>query len=270
MQRGEAVHAGEARCQRHEENRPAGAATGGVPPVAGLAAPPSSRWVDNTMQASERVPPGGVLVQRVMVVDDHEIVLSGLVALLSEHQELQVLHAVASADECLRLLHSGAKPALVVADLILGKGLDGIQLTKGIKVHDPMLPVLVLSGRDEALFAERAIDAGASGYVMKDEAVERLFEAMEAALAGHIWVSPAMRERLLPATLAERAGSMAIGDDLRDVVDELRRGNRTPLGIARARGRSRHEVETQIESLRRHLQLPSRASLFLFVDVMSP
>ena len=234
--------------------------------VAGLPAQTSQRSVDNVMQASQRVPPGGVLAQRVMVVDDHEIVRSGLVALLSEHQELQVLHAVASADECLRLLQSGAKPDLVVADLILGKGLDGIQLTKGIKVHDPSLPVLVLSGRDEALFAERAIDAGASGYVMKDEAVERLFDAMQAAIAGHIWVSPAMRERLLPPSLAEQARSVPIGEDLQGVVEELRSGNRTLLGIARALQRSRHEVESGVESLRRHLQLPSRASLFLFLD----
>lgn len=201
-----------------------------------------------------------------MVVDDHEIVRSGLVALLSEHEGLEVSHAAASADECLRLLKEGAAPDLVVADLILGAGLDGIQLTKGIKVHDPLLPVLVLSGRDEALFAERALDAGASGYVMKDEAVERLFEAMEAALAGHVWVSPAMRERLLPRFLAERAATMELGDDLADVVQELRKGNRTLLGVARALHRSRNEVENMVENLRRHLQLPSRPSLYLYLD----
>ncbi len=92
-----------------------------------------------------------------MVVDDHEIVRSGLVALLTEDQEFQVPHAFASADECLRALQSGARTDLVVADLILGKGLDGIQLTKGIKVHDPRLPVLVLSGRDEVLAVPRDV-----------------------------------------------------------------------------------------------------------------
>jgi DNA-binding NarL/FixJ family response regulator len=119
------------------------------------------------------------------------------------------------------------------------------------------------------LFAERAIEAGASGYVMKDEEVERLFEAMDAALAGHIWVSQAMRDRLLPRSLTDRAGSMTIGEDLHGIVAELRRGNRTLLGIARALHRSRHEVENDVESLRRHLQLPSKASLFLFVDGMA-
>jgi DNA-binding NarL/FixJ family response regulator len=201
-----------------------------------------------------------------MVVDDHEIDRSGLVALQSEHEGLEVSHAAASADECLRLLKEGADPDLVVADLILGAGLDGIQLTKGIKVHDPMLPILVLSGRDEALFAERALDAGASGYVMKDEAVERLFEAMQAALAGHVWVSPAMRERLLPRFLAERAATMEMGDDVAEVVGELRKGNRTFLGIARALHRSRNDIENEVETLRRHLQLPSRPSLYLYLD----
>jgi DNA-binding NarL/FixJ family response regulator len=206
-----------------------------------------------------------------MVVDDHEIVRSGLVALITGHAGLEVTSAVATADEALRLLGSGPPPELVVADLILGKGLDGIQLTKGIKVQHPELPVLVLSGRDEALFAERALDAGASGYVMKDEAVERLFEALDAALAGRIWVSSAMRERLLPQVLADRARQAAIdmGQDTRAVLAELRRGNRTVLGIARALSRPHNEVDRMLEGVRHALQLPSRASLFLYADTLT-
>jgi DNA-binding NarL/FixJ family response regulator len=227
--------------------------------------------VDKHESASERNRAGGgVLAHRVMVVDDHEIVRSGLVALITGHAGLEVTSAVATADEALRLLASGPAPQLVVADLILGKGLDGIQLTKGIKVHHPELPVLVLSGRDEALFAERALDAGASGYVMKDEAVERLFEALDATLAGHLWVSAAMRERLLPQVLSDRARQIEIeSEDARAVIAELRRGNRTVIGIARALSRSHSDVERVIEQVRHHLQLPSRASLYLYVDTIS-
>jgi hypothetical protein len=106
---------------------------------------------------------------------------------------------------------------------------------------------------------------------MKDEAVERLFEALDAALGGHIWVSAAMRERLLPEVLASRARGVPTEDaETRTLLAELRRGNRTVLGISRALSRPHAEVERQLESVRHRLQLPSRASLFLYADTLPP
>jgi DNA-binding NarL/FixJ family response regulator len=245
--------AGHARAERAlPVSRPASRSRARLGPAA-VALHQDTVAFDNEHSASEPVRAGGgVLGHHVMVVDDHEIVRSGLVALITGHAELEVTSAVATADEALRLLASGPPPDLVVADLILGKGLDGIQLTKGIKVHHPELPVLVLSGRDEALFAERALEAGASGYVMKDEAVERLFDALDAALTG----------------LSDRARGPAVDDDAMSLLSELRRGNRTIPGIARALARPHVEVERQLEAVRHTLQLPSRASLFLYADIL--
>src|SRR6185436_8223045 len=144
---------------------------------------------------------GGRLAKRIALVDDDEIVTRSLAEMIGAHPGFVVTPAAASAAEALDVVHNH-DPDLVLVDLILGDGPDGIQLTKAIRADRPVLPVLVLSGRDETLFAERAILAGASGYLMKEEAADVLFDAMDAALAGRIWVSPAMRARLLPPPLS--------------------------------------------------------------------
>jgi DNA-binding NarL/FixJ family response regulator len=177
-----------------------------------------------------------------------------------------VTPTAASAAEALEVVEAH-HPDLVLVDLILGDGPDGIQLTKAIRADRPVLPVLVLSGRDETLFAERALLAGASGYLMKDEAVDVLFEAMEAALADRIWVSAAMRARLLPPPLSPYGSPSDIADELGvELLRELRRGNRTVGGISRAVGRGHATVDRGLEVLADQLGLPSRAALYLYVQ----
>ena len=82
-------------------------------------------------------------------------------------------------------------------DVGLGGGANGIELTKMIKAERPELPVLVVSMHDEALYAERALRAGARGYVMKREALDSIFSAVQGVLAGEIYISPSMTKRML-------------------------------------------------------------------------
>ena len=212
------------------------------------------------------------MAKRIALVDDDEIVTRGLADMIAGHAGFDVTPTAASASEALEVVERH-NPDLVIVDLILGDGPDGIQLTKAIRADRPVLPVLVLSGRDETLFAERALLAGASGYLMKDEAADVLFDAIDAALAARIWVSPAMRARLLPQGPAPYNDPSQLVDPFQvELVRELRRGNRTVGGISRAIGRPHGIVDRGLDLLMEQLGLPSRAALYLFtapqVDAM--
>ena len=203
---------------------------------------------------------------RIVVVDDEELVRAGLVDLLVSMDEYAVVGEAASAADAGGAIERG-DPDLVVVDVILGDGLDGIQLTRDIKAERPFLPIVILSGRDEALFAEEALLAGASGYVLKGD-TERLLEAMKTALAGGLWVSRNTQARLLPAQLkaAVNRSAVPVGSEAEQVLQELQRGNRTVEGLSQVLGARRSMVERALDDLQFELGLPSRASLYLFLD----
>jgi DNA-binding NarL/FixJ family response regulator len=202
---------------------------------------------------------------RIVVVDDEELVRAGLVDLLASLPDYSVVGEAASAAEAGPAIEQ-ADPDLVVVDVILGEGLDGIQLTRDIKAERPFLPIVILSGRDEALFAEEALIAGASGYVLKGD-TERLLEAIRAALDGGVWVSRNVEARLLPAPLraAVDRGRIPAGSDAERVLRELEAGNRTVEGLSRTLELKRSAVEGALHQLQQELGLPSRASLYLYL-----
>lgn len=197
-------------------------------------------------------------------MDDQEIVRRGLAELIGSDARFEVVAEASSAEVALDTFFTHELD-LVVVDLILGDGPDGIQLTKAIKAEHPHLPVLVLSGRDETLFAERALLAGASGYLMKEEAVEVLMEAIGVAIHGGIWVSPAMSARLLPGARGPLP-SIEIEPWETALIGELRRGNLTVNGISRALGTNHMAVERGLDLLMERFGLHSRAGLFLYVQ----
>jgi DNA-binding NarL/FixJ family response regulator len=132
---------------------------------------------------------------RVLVVDDHPIVRLGIRQMLSADSGLSVCGEAESAQEALQLARS-ANADLAIVDLSLGKGTD-LELIRALHAELPDLPVLVLSMHDEALFAERVLRAGARGYIMKHEAIAGLVEAIRQVMAGRIYVSERMAQRLL-------------------------------------------------------------------------
>ena len=103
-------------------------------------------------------------------MDDHLIVRQGLALLINREPDLAVCGDAEEAGAALRLIDA-MKPDVVVVDISLN-GPDGIDLLKNIRARDPELPVLILSMLDELLYAERALRAGANGYIMKQEATE--------------------------------------------------------------------------------------------------
>jgi len=124
---------------------------------------------------------------KVLLVDDHPLVREGLVNLINQQAYLQVCGEAGSEPEALELIRT-AQPHVAIVDLSLESG-SGIELIKSIKAMFPAVTVLVLSMHDESLYAERALRAGARGYVMKREAAKKVIEAIRCVLAGQLYVS---------------------------------------------------------------------------------
>jgi DNA-binding NarL/FixJ family response regulator len=137
----------------------------------------------------------GLVKRQIFVVDDHPIVRRGLAQLIDCEADLQVCGQGEDVDDSFKAIKT-AVPDLVLLDISLGDG-DGVALLKRLRALDADLPVLMLSMHDESLYAERALRAGANGYVMKQEAPEILLAAIRRVLCGQIYLSDKMGKTLL-------------------------------------------------------------------------
>ena len=124
--------------------------------------------------------PLGAAKRKVFVVDDHAIVREGLTLLINREADLAVCGAAEEMHSALRTIEA-VKPDILIVDISLN-GPDGLDLLKSIRCKDPGLPVLILSMHDESIYAERALRAGANGYIMKQEATERVLVALRRIL----------------------------------------------------------------------------------------
>src|SRR5271168_3780382 len=133
--------------------------------------------------------------KRIMVVDDHPIVRQGLALLINREPDLVVC---GEAEEAMGALHvlASARPDVLIVDISLN-GPDGLDLLKSIRTTHPTLPVLILSMHDESIYAERALRAGANGYIMKQEATEKVLVAVRRILSGEIYVSDRIANKML-------------------------------------------------------------------------
>jgi DNA-binding NarL/FixJ family response regulator len=133
--------------------------------------------------------------KRIMVVDDHPIVRQGLALLIDREPDLVVC---GEAEEAMSALHvlASAHPDVLIVDISLN-GPDGLDLLKSIRSTHPTLPVLILSMHDESVYAERALRAGANGYIMKQEATEKVLVAVRRILSGEIYVSDRIANKML-------------------------------------------------------------------------
>jgi DNA-binding NarL/FixJ family response regulator len=140
----------------------------------------------------------------VLLIDDHPIVRQGLSQLINQEPDLHVSSEAASAREALDSLEK-SRPDVAIVDISL-EDRSGIELIKDLRNRDPELPILALSLHDEALYAERALRAGAKGYIMKQEATEQVMNAIRKVLEGQIYVSERMASRLLDQFVGAKPG----------------------------------------------------------------
>jgi DNA-binding NarL/FixJ family response regulator len=132
---------------------------------------------------------------RVFLVDDHPVLRQGLGRLIDDQPDLAMCGEAESPVEAMRLLPA-AKPDVVIVDLTL-KGGDGLELCKQIRDRFTTLAILVVSMHDESLYAERALKAGARGYVMKQEPQETVMTALRTVARGEVYLSAKMSAKLL-------------------------------------------------------------------------
>ncbi len=125
--------------------------------------------------------------RKIFIVDDHPIVRKGLAQMINQETDLVVCGEADSAQHALESLKK-SQPDLIIVDISL-QGIDGIELIKIIKARYSNLPALVVSMHDESLFAERALRVGARGYIMKQEAIEKMMEAIRRVLRGELYIS---------------------------------------------------------------------------------
>ena len=132
---------------------------------------------------------------KVLLVDDHPIVRQGLALLIDREADLTVCGEADGGFAALQTI-ADLRPDILVLDISLN-GPDGIDLLKMIRFKDPALPVLVLSMHDESTYAERALRAGANGYIMKQEATEKVLTAIRRILRGEVYLSENLTNRML-------------------------------------------------------------------------
>jgi DNA-binding NarL/FixJ family response regulator len=132
---------------------------------------------------------------RILLVDDHAVVRFGIAQLINRQTDLLVCGEEENASNALTAIGK-LKPDLVIADISL-KDSSGLELMRNIKAQYSKLPVLVVSAHDESIYAEIAFRAGALGYLMKEEALDKIIVAIRRVLSGNIYVSDALGAKML-------------------------------------------------------------------------
>jgi DNA-binding NarL/FixJ family response regulator len=132
---------------------------------------------------------------RIFIVDDHPLLRRGLADLINREIDMVFCGEAEDSPTAMKLIGQ-IKPDLVIVDISL-KGYNGIELIKNIKAFDPKIQVLVLSMHDESVYAMRVLKAGAKAYVMKQEVVDKVMEAVRRIRAGKVFVSERVASRML-------------------------------------------------------------------------
>jgi DNA-binding NarL/FixJ family response regulator len=138
----------------------------------------------------------------VFIVDDHPLLRQGLALLVNRERDLAVCGEAEEAQSAMREIVA-KKPDILIADISLN-GPDGLDLLKNLRTLYPNLPVLILSMHDESIYAERALRARANGYIMKQEATEKVLVAVRRILGGDIYLSDRMANKLLHQYISGR------------------------------------------------------------------
>ncbi|MEN8154495.1 MAG: response regulator transcription factor [Acidobacteriota bacterium] len=131
----------------------------------------------------------------ILIVDDHPIMREGISQIINHQKDFTVIAEAESGPEALNIL-SEISPDIAIVDISL-KGMSGLELTKEIKRRYNTIPVLILSMHPENFYAERSIKAGAFGYIQKNEPSEKVLNAIRKVLAGKIYLSETMSEKML-------------------------------------------------------------------------
>ncbi len=202
-------------------------------------------------------------ISRILIVDDHPILREGLSRMINQEKDLSVCGQAADAAEALRLT-SALKPDLAIVDLTL-RETSGLELIKALRSRFVAIRILVLSMHKESLYAERALRAGANGYLMKQEDPETVIGAIRQVLRGEVYLSETMSNRLVQEFTQKgrkrNTSSVSLLSDRElEVFERMGRGQGTRQ-IADQLHLSIKTVETYREHLKAKLQLENASEL---------
>lgn len=198
---------------------------------------------------------------KIAIVDDHSLIRRGLCQLFDDAENMAVCCEAKNVAECLSMIKSKA-PDVLVLDISLPDG-SGLDLIRRIKVIKPDVAILVSSMHDETLFAERALHAGAMGYISKQEAAEHIIDAVRRIAQGKIYVSERMTERMLQKSLANKnkpTSVEALSDRELEVFAQIGAGHSTAQ-IATNLNLSVKTIETHRAHIKQKLGLESTTEL---------
>jgi len=204
-----------------------------------------------------------VTKKAVFVVDDHPLLRQGLALLINREQDLMVCGEAEEAQAAMRAI-AEKKPDILIADISLN-GPDGLDLLKNLRTLYPDLPVLILSMHDESIYAERALRARANGYIMKQEATEKVLIAVRRILGGDIYLSDRMANKLLhqyiSGSVADISSHLSVLSDRELEVFRLIGEGRSARQIAEKLHLSIKTVETYQAHIKEKLSLRSGREL---------
>ena len=199
---------------------------------------------------------------KIVIVDDHPMMRDGLTMRILSQSDLDVCGQAATQDEAIELVQ-GSDPDLVLIDISLKTG-NGIDLVKRIRLLNATTKMLIVSAFQESLYAERALRAGALGYLNKQETNEKLIEAIRAVLRGDTFVSPDTTQRLVSQVLGKKPltnDPLAVLTDRELEIFRLIGAGLSTSAIAHQLFVSTHTVDTHRENLKKKLGVKSGAEL---------
>ena len=194
---------------------------------------------------------------QLMIVDDHAVVRDGLRAVLAGLPDLQVVAEAANGLEALERARQ-AHPQVILMDIGM-RGLNGIEVTRQLIDDDPERAVLMLTMHDGVEHAQRALQAGARGYVLKDSPAAEIIGAIRTVHGGGTYLSPAIAQVLFRAPVARPV----LSDREREILAFLGQGQSSKQ-IANALDLSVRTVESHRQSIRRKLNLAGQAELIKY------
>jgi DNA-binding NarL/FixJ family response regulator len=197
----------------------------------------------------------------IAIVDDHPLVREGLAARISAQADMEVCGEADDIESAMEMIVA-TRPALVIVDIALRDG-HGIDLIKRIVAAGINTRMLVVSAYDESLFAERALRAGALGYINKQELQGKVVEALRTVLRGERYLSTAMAQRLIAQAIGSKAaagGMEALTDRELQIFQLVGRGKST-REIANELNVSVHTIDSHREHIRAKLDLRSGTEL---------
>jgi DNA-binding NarL/FixJ family response regulator len=200
---------------------------------------------------------------KVLIVDDHPLLRRGIAALIAAEKDFTVCGEVSDARQVIGVIEK-THPDIVLLDIALN-GSSGIEVLKNIRVQFPKLTVLILSMHDETIYAPRSLRAGASGYVMKQQAPEKVISAIRKTLNGQVALSAEMEGRLLNRFTGKQDATLTspidvLSDRELEVFDLLGQGSGT-AAIAEKLHLSVKTIESHRAHIKEKLNLQSATEL---------